>query len=58
MHLVRIYIGDRYVAKVRASAAGIVSYILKPSTMHLGAGRHRITITGMLLTAMAGFRTS
>lgn len=55
MHPVRIC--NRYVAKVRASAAGTVSYLIRPSKLHLSAGRHRITITGMLLTAMAAFRT-
>ena len=58
MHPVRIYIGSRYLAKVRASAAGTVSYLIRPSKLHLTAGRHRITITGMLLSATAAFRIS
>ena len=58
LHPVRIYIGNRFAAKVRASAAGTVSYVIRPSKLHLSAGRHRITITGMLISATAAFRTS
>jgi hypothetical protein len=58
LHPVRIYIGSRFVAKVRASAAGTVSYLVKPSKLHLRAGRHLIKITGMLVTGTATFRTS
>ena len=49
-HPVRIYVDGRYVAARRASRAGIVSYVISPSRLSLGPGRHAVTLTSMLLT--------
>jgi hypothetical protein len=54
-HPVRIYVDGRSVATIRASHAGIVSYVISPSRLGLAAGRHVVTLTSMLLTERRGF---
>ena len=57
-HPVRLRIDGKLVANLRASALGSVTYLIDPSLLKLAAGRHVITLTSMLLTETARFRSS
>lgn len=54
-HPVRLYVDGRMVRVLKASGAGVVSYVIRPSRLHLAPGEHVIKLTGMLLTQTRGF---
>ncbi|MGO9504901.1 MAG: hypothetical protein ACLPUO_25790 [Streptosporangiaceae bacterium] len=56
-HPVGLLIDGRRIVILHASTHGSVSYTINPAALHLAAGRHTLTLTSMLLTATAGFRT-
>ena len=57
-HPVRLRIDGQFVVTLRASARGSVTYMIDPSLLKLAAGQHLITLTSMLLTETASFRSS
>jgi hypothetical protein len=56
-HPVRLRVDGRPVATLTANNRGDVSYVLRPARLRLPAGLHTITLTSMLLTEGASFRT-
>jgi len=58
LHPVTLLIDHHMITILHASARGSVSYLIDPSALGLPAGRHTLTLVGMLLTARKGFRSS
>ncbi len=56
-HPVRLYVDNHFVVKLKANSSGTVSFVIEPSSLHLAAGRHAITLTSMLLTETTSFRS-
>jgi subtilase family serine protease len=56
-HPVRLYIDDRKIVTLHASALGTVTYMVDPSALGLPAGRHNLRLRSMLLTATTTFRS-
>ncbi len=54
-HPVRLYVDGRMIRVLRASGVGVVSYVIRPSRLHLAPGQHVIKLTSMLLTQRRGF---
>jgi subtilase family serine protease len=54
-HPVTLAIDGKAVTTLTASDQGTVSYTLDPAALGLAAGRHVLTLQGMLLTTTAGF---
>jgi hypothetical protein len=54
-HPVRLYIDNRFVAKLKADGAGTVSFVIRLGALHLAAGPHEIELTSMLLMQRQGF---
>ncbi len=57
-HPVRLYIGNSFIAKLKANGSGTVSFVIQPSSLHLRAGRHTIELTSMLLTQRQEFTST
>jgi hypothetical protein len=57
-HPVRLYIDNRLIAKLKANGTGTVSFVIRPSSLHLTAGRHTIELTSMLLTQRQAFTST
>jgi hypothetical protein len=56
-HPVVLAIDGHRVATLTASTSGYVTYMISPAKLKLRPGRHVVTLTSMLLTASASFRT-
>jgi hypothetical protein len=56
-HPVRLAVDGHPVATVTASPAGVVTYSLDPKSLGLRTGSHSVSLTGMLLTETARFRS-
>jgi hypothetical protein len=56
-HPVDFAIDGHPVATLTANALGDVTYMIDPSLLSLAPGRHRVTLTGMLLTETATITT-
>jgi hypothetical protein len=56
-HPVTLLIGGRRIRVLHASTGGSVSYLTNPAALGLPAGRHRLRLVSMLLTASREFRT-
>jgi hypothetical protein len=57
-HPVRLLIDGRFVRTLKASAAGVVSYVIRPGRLGLAAGPRTIALTSMLITQTRSFRVS
>jgi subtilase family serine protease len=57
-HPVKLAIDGKAVATLTANTLGVVTYMIDPARLKLPAGRHTVTLTGMLLTQTAHFRSS
>jgi hypothetical protein len=57
-HPVRFAIDGKTVATLTANTLGDVTYMIDPAMLKLPAGRHTVTLTGMLVTQTAHFRSS
>ena len=56
-HPVSLSIDGRLVGRLTASTRGSVSYAVRPGRLQLASGPHVITLTSMLLTQRASFRS-
>ena len=56
-HPVILFIDGRRIRVLHASAGGSVRYLINPAALGLPAGRHRLRLVSMLLTASRAFRT-
>jgi len=56
-HPVTLAIDGKTVATLTANTLGTVTYMIVPARLKLPAGRHTVTLTGMLLTQTAHFRS-
>jgi subtilase family serine protease len=57
-HPVTLAIDGKKVTTLAANPLGVVTYMIAPARLGLAAGRHTVTLTGMLLTQTAHFRSS
>jgi subtilase family serine protease len=57
-HPVTLAIDGKAIATLTANTLGAVTYMIDPAGLKLPAGRHTVTLTGMLLTQTAHFRSS
>ena len=57
-HPVTLAIDGKRVATLTANTLGAVTYMIGPARLKLPTGRHTVTLTGMLLTQTAHFRSS
>jgi len=58
LHPVTLYIGNRKIIVLHASARGSVSYVIDPAALGLPAGMHTLRLVSMLLTETRSFRSS
>jgi subtilase family serine protease len=56
-HPVKLAIDGKAVTTLTATSQGTVSYTIDPAALGLAAGRHVLTLRGMLLTTTAAFRS-
>ena len=57
-HPVVLSIDNHTVKTLTASSKGAVSFTIKPVTLNLGRGRHKLTLSSMLITSTDSFRVS
>ena len=57
-HPVVLAIDDHKIATLKANSQGTVTFTIKPAALHLGRGRHIISLASMLITSTDSFRVS
>jgi hypothetical protein len=57
-HPVTMYIDGHKTVTLQADSRGSVSYLIKPSALGLGPGRHVVDLVSMLITTTNAFRSS
>ncbi len=57
-HTVTLKIDGKVISTLTANTLGTVTYMIDPARLKLPAGHHTVSLTGMLLTQTAHFRSS
>jgi subtilase family serine protease len=57
-HPVVLAIDNHKIATLKANSQGTVTFTIKPAALHLGRGRHIISLASMLITSTDSFRVS
>src|SRR6185437_8028021 len=57
-HPVVLAIDNHNVATLKANSQGTVTFTIRPAALHVGRGRHIISLSSMLITSTDSFRVS
>ena len=57
-HPVKLLIDGKLITTLTAGSAGTVSYVIRPSSLGLGSGTHKVKLKSMLLDQKASFTVS